>query len=255
MPIELNDTNVQWISNHPIMNKKIKELIKDNQNQNQNQNRTHNQTHNHNIYTDRRIDSIDSNLKYRIDSLERNVNTELKAINKSISHENMSTYVSNIIRDELSRKMLRSEQYQHIFQQNIEKLKSELKSTGYSIIDSIINDDSHKTVADKHLNNLSMILENKYSNFIVNTNEKIDKKVKEISRYDDKISNLETEINNYKSKYHSLEFTYYLTLFLFGGILLIYGLNKLFSYGDANYVMNSGVKPIESMGSPVLTFT
>ena len=52
------------------MNKKIKELIKDNQNQNQN--RTHNQTHNHNIYTDRRIDSIDSKSFFGKPELESN---------------------------------------------------------------------------------------------------------------------------------------------------------------------------------------
>jgi hypothetical protein len=36
MPIELNDTNVQWISNHPIMIKKIKDLAKENQTNNTN---------------------------------------------------------------------------------------------------------------------------------------------------------------------------------------------------------------------------
>ena len=171
----------------------------------------------------------DSKLQNRMDSLERNVN-------KSISNDNLGTKISNIVRDELSRKILNSEQYNRVFLKNIEKLQSELELKGNSIMKSIISDESHNVLANRHLENLSEILEKKYTE---NANKmdfklgditaKIESKLRENSKYDDKIYEIKNEIETLKKRCESMESTFIATLVLFGGTLGIYFIVKLIS--------------------------
>ncbi len=116
---------------------------------------------------------------------------------------------------------------------------------------SIINDDSHKVFTDKHLENLSKVLENRYTEYKNNA----DSKLKEITKYDDKISDLKDEIRKLKNHCESIESTYYGTLILFGGIGCIGCILGI--YLMCNIISNTNpiVKQIESMGSPVLTIT
>jgi hypothetical protein len=146
MSIILNEDDIKFISNHPIIQYNIGENIKEH------------------------IDILIEDFKYI-----KNDYLEFKNSMPKMLFENVA--------------------YKNIFDDNLEKLKTELTAHGEIILTTLVNDKAYQHIADTHLNNLDRSLTESYDSFLKNNSKLIDNIKLEFDNFNNKNKNLENKYN------------------------------------------------------------
>lgn len=239
MSISLTDDNIKWINNHPITINNIKDHISDMLKQTKSNYNTFSRFEsNFNMKLNKienNIDNLDNKFNNKFDKINDKINDKIKSI------DDIRREIDNAFTD----RIISNDEYKHIYADNLEKLKTSLEQKSNQIMISIINDYAYQHIADIHLETLSKTLENKYDEHLIKTNVDIKNVCKQI--YD-----MKSELTYYKHKLKSLESLIYNSIFIMGGLILGYGIVKMFSYGNIKPVIKPITPRLDTMGSPIL---
>ena len=182
MSVILNEDDIKFISNHPIIQYNIGENIKEH------------------------IDILIEDFKYI-----KNDYLEFKNSMPKMLFENVA--------------------YKKIFDDNLEKLKTELTAHGEIILTTLVNDKAYQHIADTHLNNLHTTLTESCDSFLKNNSKSIEDIQNNFNNLILDVKNLKNECDNHKKYINNLENIMAINCILLGSIISIssfYGIYKLF---------------------------
>lgn len=178
----LNEDNIKFISNHPIIQDNIKDNIK------------------------KQIGPLIGDFKYiKNDYLE--------------------------FKNSMPKMLFENVEYKKIFEDNLQKLKTELTTHGEIILTTLVNDKAYQHIADTHLNNLHSTLSESYDLFLKNNSTIVENIKLEFDNLNNEIINLKNKYNkqeediNYLNKIIFINST--ITCFAFS-VMSLYGIYKLF---------------------------
>ena len=255
MSLSLTDDNVRWINNHPITKNNILDIV------NQNINTYHKISE---LYISFRIkDNIDifktelqSNITSNVNKIENNIDklnnkfdSKFDIINDKIkSVDNIQHMIDNAI----TNRIISNDEYKHIYEDNLEKLKLSLEQKGNQIMTSLISDSTYQNIINIHLETLSRKLEDKYDDYLIKTNINTNNMIK-------KLNDMKSELTYYKHKLESIQSQLFNGVFIISFLFFGFTFVKFLSYcniqSNPEQIIKPVIKHLDTMGTPILRVT
>ncbi len=253
MSFSLTDDHIRWISNHPITRKNIKEQVEDLTKHITSKNVLDNYSkYEVTTYVNAKIRELKS-------STEMNLEQKVNKLESSI--EKLDWKITREINDAITNRIIRNSEFEHIYQENLNKLQSSLEEKGRNVMSTLINDPQYQYIAVSHLESLSKKLTNTCDAQLENIKKDTTKLMDIQKQQNDKqINEMKSELKYYKDKIESMESFITNGFMIVGMIGIGYILfNMIFSFSTNTHTqVEYVIKPIieksieNTMGSPIL---